>query len=252
VFASQSEFEQARQVVDASKAAGVKYIVFSSLPNLANETNGKLTRGFFFDSKSEIEDYIKSSGLPHSFIYPGSFLENAWKYVSILLFPFSFEGIGSTRVHPFLCDRFKFLKPSAQNPTELEYSVTRFTPEHTQPFTWVERDFGVAVLTLLKNYQDRPQDVLGNKFYALTERLKLGEYMSILERVLEKKVNYIHVETTGLEAADQIADFQREYGWYSAISAPDPRLLELGAKFGTVEQFVRENKERLLAAVQIK
>jgi hypothetical protein len=187
-------------------------LLTSSLPNVTRETKGKLDKVYALDIKSEIEDYIQKSGVPHCFVYTGYFLENAWKY--------------------------GFLKANTVDPAQLDYTVVRFTPEHTEPFTWVGKDLGNAVLALLRNYRDRPNDVLGLQFYALSQRLKV---------VLSKKVNYVHLESTGDETMDQMWDFHRDYKMYPGIQVPDPRLEAMGVKFSTCEDFVIGNNEKLLA-----
>jgi nucleoside-diphosphate-sugar epimerase len=219
-FVAQSEQDQAQRIIDASKAVRVQFIVFSSLPNVTKDTNGKFTKVTWFDSKSEIEDSIKASGIPHSFIYLGYFMENAWK--------------------------LGFLKPNATDPSQLDFTVVRAGPKSIQPFTWGEKDTGEAVLALLKNYRERPEKVLNSKFYAISERLEMGEFVNALNQVLEKKVNYLHVETTGQEGMDQVFDYTNSYGYYPSVTTPDPNLVDLGAKFGTVKEFIRTNKERLL------
>jgi hypothetical protein len=218
-------------------------LLTSSLPNVTRETKGKLDKVYALDIKSEIEDYIQKSGVPHCFVYTGYFLENAWKY--------------------------GFLKANTVDPAQLDYTVVRFTPEHTEPFTWVGKDLGNAVLALLRNYRDRPNDVLGLQFYALSQRLKVGAYIETMGRVLSKKVNYVHLESTGDETMDQMVrflyvssfvhtlmilcwlvfqwDFHRDYKMYPGIQVPDPRLEAMGVKFSTCEDFVIGNNEKLLA-----
>ncbi|XP_078687411.1 nmrA-like family domain-containing protein 1 isoform X2 [Branchiostoma floridae x Branchiostoma belcheri] len=75
----QLEIKQGKAVADAAKAAGVKHMVFSSLENVQK------ILGFpclHLDSKAQIEEYMKSLGLPLTVVkYPG-FYEN---YLSLRL-----------------------------------------------------------------------------------------------------------------------------------------------------------------------
>ncbi|RFU74814.1 hypothetical protein TARUN_7438 [Trichoderma arundinaceum] len=68
------EISQGKAVVDASKAAGVKHIIFSSLINATKASNGRLPNISHFDGKAKIEEYIRSSGVPGTFVLPGMFM----------------------------------------------------------------------------------------------------------------------------------------------------------------------------------
>jgi uncharacterized protein YbjT (DUF2867 family) len=64
----ETEVAQGKAVTDACKEAGVKHIVFSSLRNVTEITNGRLPNVSHFDGKAEIEEYIRASGVPASFV----------------------------------------------------------------------------------------------------------------------------------------------------------------------------------------
>ncbi|QKX63770.1 uncharacterized protein TRUGW13939_10941 [Talaromyces rugulosus] len=73
------EIAQGKAVADAAIAAGVSLFIWSSLPSVTKMTGGKVTTVHHFDSKAEVEDYIR--GLPfHSsvFFMPGWFMQNVW------------------------------------------------------------------------------------------------------------------------------------------------------------------------------
>lgn len=70
------EFGQGKNVADASKELGVKHLIFSSLLHVGNVTNGRLSHVPHFEAKADIEEYIKSLGLPASFYLPGYFMSN--------------------------------------------------------------------------------------------------------------------------------------------------------------------------------
>jgi uncharacterized protein YbjT (DUF2867 family) len=222
VLAPQSELDQAQRVIEASKNVGVNFVVFTSLPRMVRVTEGQLDE-VIYDQKTQIEDYIRSSGLPHSILYLGNFLENAWK-----------QG---------------FLRTSASDPTQADYLVPRSSPDHVETFTWAERDVGKAVLALVKHYRTRPEVISGSKFYVLNERLQLAQHIEILGKVIGKKVNYVHLESTGHTLRDAVLDIHRDNGSYVGIAVPDPRLVELGVQFGTVEEWANANKGKLLATM---
>lgn len=73
-MSSDTEISQGKAVVDASKAAGVQHIIFSSLINASEASNGRLPNISHFDGKARIEEYIRSSGVPGTFVLPGMFM----------------------------------------------------------------------------------------------------------------------------------------------------------------------------------
>ncbi|KAK4104398.1 NmrA-domain-containing protein [Parathielavia hyrcaniae] len=71
-----TEFEHGKNVADAAKAAGVQHLVFSSLINVTEASNGRLPHVAHFDRKAEVEKYIRSLGTPATFIQPGYYMTN--------------------------------------------------------------------------------------------------------------------------------------------------------------------------------
>ncbi|KAF4633951.1 hypothetical protein G7Y89_g4160 [Cudoniella acicularis] len=70
------EIKQGKNVADASKKAGVQHLIWSSLLNVTKLSGGKLDKVAHFDSKAEVEEYIRSIGIPASFFLPGFFMSN--------------------------------------------------------------------------------------------------------------------------------------------------------------------------------
>lgn len=75
------EIAQGKAVTDASKAAGVKHIIFSSLVNVTEVSKGKLTHVTHFDGKAKIEQYIRESGLHSTFVQPGLFMSGFFGFI---------------------------------------------------------------------------------------------------------------------------------------------------------------------------
>ncbi|KND88309.1 NmrA-like family domain-containing protein 1 [Tolypocladium ophioglossoides CBS 100239] len=73
-MSADTEIAQGKAVTDASKAAGVKHLVFSSLINVTEASKGKLPNISHFDGKASIEAYIRGSGVPATFVLPGMFM----------------------------------------------------------------------------------------------------------------------------------------------------------------------------------
>lgn len=68
------EIEHGRILIDAARAAGVEYVVFTSVANADRDTGVP-----HFDSKYEIEQYLRHSDLDYSVIRPVSFMNN-WQW----------------------------------------------------------------------------------------------------------------------------------------------------------------------------
>ncbi|KAJ5190700.1 uncharacterized protein N7498_009685 [Penicillium cinerascens] len=70
------EFSQGKNVADVSKAVGVSHLIFSSLHHVTEESKGRLTHVPHFDSKANVEKYIRASGVGCSFVLPGYYMSN--------------------------------------------------------------------------------------------------------------------------------------------------------------------------------
>ncbi|CAG7931582.1 unnamed protein product [Penicillium olsonii] len=70
------EYSQGKNVTDVCKALGVSHLIFSSLHHVTEETKGRLTKVPHFDSKANVEKYIRASGISCSFVLPGYYMSN--------------------------------------------------------------------------------------------------------------------------------------------------------------------------------
>ncbi|KAK9364339.1 hypothetical protein V1509DRAFT_636700 [Lipomyces kononenkoae] len=80
-MSSAVEVSQGKAVTDASKAAGVKHLIFSSLINVSNASNNRLRHVTHFDGKAQIEEYIRGSGIPATFVQPGLFMSGLLSFL---------------------------------------------------------------------------------------------------------------------------------------------------------------------------
>ena len=76
VTGSDTELNQGKNVTDVAKEAGVQHLIFSSLLNVTETSGGRLTNVPHFDQKAQVEQYIRSTGIPATFVLPGSFMSN--------------------------------------------------------------------------------------------------------------------------------------------------------------------------------
>ena len=73
-YGKEAEIRQGISFADAASAAGVAHFVFSSVAH-ADESTGIA----HFDSKYEIENHIRATGLQYTIFRPVAFMEN-WEY----------------------------------------------------------------------------------------------------------------------------------------------------------------------------
>jgi hypothetical protein len=74
------------RIADASRDAGVKHLVWSSLPHASKLTNGTLTKLQHFDSKAEVEEYIDSAkgDMTATYYRPASFMDNFKQSINLV------------------------------------------------------------------------------------------------------------------------------------------------------------------------
>ncbi|KAL7940441.1 hypothetical protein V8C42DRAFT_362674 [Trichoderma barbatum] len=75
------EIAQGKVVTDASKDAGVEHLIFSSLINTTEASKGRLPNISHFVGKAKIEQYIRDSGVPATFVMPGFFMSNMFTQI---------------------------------------------------------------------------------------------------------------------------------------------------------------------------
>ncbi|RAL00766.1 NmrA/HSCARG family protein [Aspergillus ibericus CBS 121593] len=77
-----TEVAQGKAVTDACKEAGVKHLIFSSLRNVTEISEGRLPNVSHFDGKADIEEYIRASGVPATFVLAGLFMSNFFQMLN--------------------------------------------------------------------------------------------------------------------------------------------------------------------------
>ncbi|TDL19695.1 NAD-binding protein [Rickenella mellea] len=67
---SEKEIAQGKNLVDAAKATGISHFVWSTLDNTAP------IHAVHWDSKAQVDDYLKASGVPRTSLYTAFYYEN--------------------------------------------------------------------------------------------------------------------------------------------------------------------------------
>jgi uncharacterized protein YbjT (DUF2867 family) len=74
-----AELTQGKNVADVARESAVSHLIFSSLLHVKESTNGRLPNVHHFDAKADVEKYIRSLGIPATFVLPGYFMSNYTK-----------------------------------------------------------------------------------------------------------------------------------------------------------------------------
>ncbi|KAJ7346372.1 NAD(P)-binding protein [Mycena albidolilacea] len=205
------EITQGKNLVDAAKEVGVKFFIWSSLPNTTKESNGLYKHIYHVDNKAVIEDYLRASGVPFAVLLTGWFAENLYKL-------------------------------GALQKTDTGYSIpiAKFGPDDTQSMTWVGHDLGQAAVALLTNYGDPSKRVLGKSYPVVSFRPTYPELAAAIAKAIKKEVKFVALESAGLLEFDEMYLYQVKIGVYNDTPIPNPDLVALGVKFGTVEEFIQK------------
>lgn len=73
---SKSEFEQGKTIADAAVEEKVPFLIWSTLVNAREISEGELQHVRHFDQKENVEKYIRSLPIKSSFFSPGCFMQN--------------------------------------------------------------------------------------------------------------------------------------------------------------------------------
>ncbi|KAJ6493340.1 NAD(P)-binding protein [Mycena sanguinolenta] len=198
------EITQGRNLVDAAKVEGVKFFIWSSLPNITELSKGLYKHVYHCDNKAVILDYLKASGVPYAVLYTG------W--------------VGSLQK------------------TDAGYiiPIPKFAPEDRQAATWVAHDVGPAALGLLKHYADRSKNVVGNEYPVISFKFTYPELAAAIAAAIKKPVTFVPVETAGTAELDEMFIFQAKTELYNDTPFPNLDLVALGVKFLTLEEFIQK------------
>ncbi|RYP13624.1 hypothetical protein DL767_010634 [Monosporascus sp. MG133] len=117
------EIQQGKNLADAAKDAGIKQYIWSSLLNITELSKGKLPNVYHFDSKAEVEEYVRSLGIPATFFLPGFYMSNIGRVGGLLQplppdnnWTFTLPAAASAQIPMFhVGDTGKFIKAIVLN-----------------------------------------------------------------------------------------------------------------------------------------
>ncbi|KAJ6472883.1 NAD(P)-binding protein [Mycena vitilis] len=207
-----AETTQGKNLVDAAKEEGVKFFIWSSLPHAKELSKGVYPHLYHYDNKAAVDDYLAASGVPHAVLQTGIFGENLWA---------------------------KGMLPKSENGTGYTLPVPKYGPHDPQSWTWVGHDFGASAVALLLNYADPSKGVLGKKYPVISFCLTHTELADAIAAAIKKDVKFVPVETIGLPMVDEMFLFHAKMGAFPDTPVPNPELVALGVKFGSIEEFIQ-------------
>ncbi|KAJ7716319.1 hypothetical protein B0H14DRAFT_2412923 [Mycena olivaceomarginata] len=194
----------------AAKEVGVKFFIWSSVPSVKKISGGKYSNVIHYEQKVAVEEYLQASGLANASIHLGGFLENYWK--------------------------FNLLE---KTDTGFNVAVPHFSTTDRQAFTCIEQVVPATILTLLKNYTDPSKNISGKTYPLVNANISYAELAELTGKVLGVEVTFTTAPAIGIPAMDEMYKSHAEYnGLYTATPVPNPDLVALGVKFGTIQEFL--------------
>ncbi|KIP12149.1 hypothetical protein PHLGIDRAFT_21217 [Phlebiopsis gigantea 11061_1 CR5-6] len=214
-----SEYDQGILQADVAKAAGVQLILWSTLPYVGPEF---LNMGGceLYDSKSKVEDYIKSIGLASVFVSTAYYAENTYTWPTV---QFTDDA---RRLHFW------------------NYVVAADKPI---PWLWVERDLGPAMFALVEDFREfgaLGRSLLDHRLNHTIQpiasfRTTFGDVARVIEKLTGVSVQhttYPNVDERWHPDLTKALVYQNVHGLYPTHPFPPPVFQELGVQFNTLEQ----------------
>ncbi|KAG4442132.1 hypothetical protein IFR05_002418 [Cadophora sp. M221] len=152
------EIAQGKNVADAAKKAGISHLIFSSLPSVTKASNGALKNAAHFEGKAEIEEYVRSTGVPSTFFLAGYYMSNY----------------------------SQLLNKAEDGSYMLAYPVG---PDTKFPLFDAAADTGKFVSAIIRNREN----LLGESVLGATAYYTPGEIVKVFSAVTGKKANFVKV-----------------------------------------------------------
>ncbi|KAL7796750.1 hypothetical protein V8C37DRAFT_327260 [Trichoderma ceciliae] len=215
------ELSQGKVVVDACNDAGVKHLIFSSLINVTKASNGRLPNISHFDGKARIEEYIRISGVPGTFVLPGMFMSG-------------FETM--------------IRKNPASEPAGYTLALPVDPHKAITPLFDAAEDTGKFVKAAIKNFPSQS----GNRILAAADYYTIDRLISEFSQVIGKPAQAVQISDDKFKsflspvAAQELLENMKllEDPGYYAGEALGESLALLEEKPTTWKEFVEKNKQK--------
>jgi uncharacterized protein YbjT (DUF2867 family) len=195
----EGEVRQGILLADAAKEAGVEHLVYSSVGSAHRETGIP-----HFDSKWEVEEHVRASGVPYTVLRPVFFMQN-WEMMREPV-------LGGTLPQPLDPDK---------------------------PFQMIDaEDIGVFAARAF----DDPESWIGREVDIAGDELTMPEIAGTFSRVIGRNVDYFQVPWDGFE--EQMGEeytimyrWFNDYGYEANIAA----LRDEYPGLASFEQYLRDH-----------
>ncbi|RLL97433.1 hypothetical protein CFD26_106070 [Aspergillus turcosus] len=161
VAGSDAELVHGKNVTDAAKETDVQHLIFSSLLNVTETTGGQLKHVPHFDQKAQVEQCIRSIGVPATFVLAGYFMTN-------------YPEMG-------------MLRKGEDGVYTLAYPVSQ---DAKFPLVDIETDMGKYVAAALKNRSES----LGAQILAAADYYTPTRILAEFEEVTGHKTRFVQVD----------------------------------------------------------
>ncbi|KEP47351.1 3-beta hydroxysteroid dehydrogenase/isomerase family protein [Rhizoctonia solani 123E] len=211
---AETEVKQGKNLADAAKTCRIKHFFWSSCPHV----DGEAPR--HWESKCKVESYLRELGVPTTTIFPSFYYENIWMF-----FP---------------------LKQNSDSSLMLDW----FFPSDVRIPSFSVKDLGAWFVIALKN----PETWIGKQMKLCSEILTPRDYAAKLGTGLETNVIFKEVTLPEFEA---LRPHIPDDIWLNIKAFWDnPNLMDEGLALSmqlfpgvrNLEEFAKENKDRLLAS----
>src|SRR5215212_1810218 len=167
----EGEVRQGVLLADAARAAGVEHLVYSSVGSAHRETGIP-----HFESKWEVEEHVRASGVPYTVLRPVFFMQN-WEFMREPI-------LGGTLPQPLDPDK---------------------------PFQMIDADdIGVFAATAFED----PETWIGREVDIAGDELTMLEIAGTFSRVIGRNVDYFQVPWEGFE--EQMGEeYAVMYRWFN-------------------------------------
>ncbi|KAL1858276.1 hypothetical protein Daus18300_010022 [Diaporthe australafricana] len=209
-----------KNVADVATEAGVKHLIYSSLLHVTETTNGRLKHVVHFDDKAEVERYIRSKGVPSTFVLPGYFMSN---YTALQMIRKGEDGIYNL-AYP-VSDKAKF------------------------PLIDTQSDIGKYVVAAMRNRDA----VLGKQILAAADYYTPSRIVSEFQDVTGKAARFVPISAEAYKSfipgplADEMLEnhvFIEDPGYYAGADLKESLdlLAGVGLKPTSWKEFLDANK----------
>jgi len=215
-FTKEAEFAQGKKFADAAAkhSSKLKAIVFSGLPHAEKISNGKI-KVEHFDSKGEIEIYLRDLKLPYISVGLGYYMENFGSYFSSL--------------------------EKQKDQYVLNFPMK---PEDRLPLAHVD-EYGPIVVSVFENFKEH----LGKSILVVTESIPIQKVAQTIQEVTGHQIHLsnitpeLYAKIPGIPSAGELAEmFKFFFSIYSDTFQKDTDFVKkIIGKPITWKEFVEKN-----------